>query len=631
MAQDSSEQMQNGDQAATNGVSPAAEKQEQDNQRPQSKQSDGPEGGFDDTPIPPAPPGVVGYTLKFTMLQATDLAMGDAHAFSSDPYVLAQLNTNLSFRHKEDPRLRFRTPTVRKNTNPVWNEEWIVANVPSSGFKLKLRIYDEDPADHDDILGKVHVTVPFVDDEWKGIKNQAYRIVLRDSSKRALMVRAVANCFRKVHHLRGELFLSIENLGRTGQDGQNFRPYTVGVCRWIRHQSPLLGRLANVKDTNEKDHTDYANMEVEAHNHSNNNNHKPENDKNNQKAERYNFQANQFQFPGPIPAELYHRFVEFKPWVRRMFNTSGFSGVLLGKALHHQHARVYNFDRTTVWGHFPQGPCEEMTQQFLDLVHYDKGGRIFTYILTLDALFRFTETGKEFGVDMLSKHTMHSDVSIYIAFSGEFFIRRLKHRRSPNHSRSKSNQSQQSQEPGDPVSNENLLAPAPTEDEAPTDPSHYELVIDNDSGTYRPDAALLPVLAEYLAKVLPGLHVKTLDCQADADEQQQLKTEQRERKQREGDHIVYTQASDSSSISSSDEEDLDEIQAAYQADGTPQQGGLRASRVDRDGSKKRRSENRETLQSVVKDAKMHQGAHMEKFGRTYLGRSREDVSAAGPA
>lgn len=46
-----------------------------------------------------------------------------------------------------------------------------------------------------------------------------------------------------------------------------------------------------------------------------------------------------------------------------------------------------------------------MTVKFLDLVHYDLGGRVFAYVLTLDSLLRFTETGKEFGIDMLSKHT----------------------------------------------------------------------------------------------------------------------------------------------------------------------------------------------------------------------------------
>ena len=80
--------------------------------------SDGPAGGWDGTPIPQPPQGTIGYTLKFTFHRATNLIMGDAHAFSSDPYVLAQLNTGLPQRHKEDPKLRFRTPTVRKNVDP---------------------------------------------------------------------------------------------------------------------------------------------------------------------------------------------------------------------------------------------------------------------------------------------------------------------------------------------------------------------------------------------------------------------------------------------------------------------------------------------------------------------------------
>lgn len=252
---------------------------------------------------------------------------------------------------------------------------------------------------------------------------------------------------------------------------------------------------------------------------------------------------------GPVPWQLYHRFVEFKPWVRLMFTTKGFRGFLLYKALQHQHARVYAYDRNTLYGVLPSHG-EEMTKRFLDLVHYDKGGRIFTYVLTLDSLWRFTETGKEFGIDMLSKHTMHSDVSIYIAFSGEFFIRRVKH---------KNASSRDIEEGNEPTHPPDDVAGGPPEEDAPTDPRNYELVIDNDSGTYRPNAKLLPLLREYLEENLPGLKVMTLDCQADADKMQKLKSEQRERKKKEGDGLVYTQFSRSGSISSSDEEDLNAL------------------------------------------------------------------------
>jgi hypothetical protein len=247
---------------------------------------------------------------------------------------------------------------------------------------------------------------------------------------------------------------------------------------------------------------------------------------------------------------MYHRYVEFKSFVKSMFTSTGVRGFLLSKALHHQHAQVYNFDRKTEYGEF-EGPSKEATMKFLDLVHYDQGGRIFTYVLTLDALFRFTETGKEFGIDFLSKHTMHSDVSIYIAYSGEFFVRRLKHknRAAPE----EGGEHNESHPPTD-------INGGPPNEDPPTDPEYFELVIDNDSGTYRPNAALLPKLKEFFEHSFPGLHVITLDCQKDAERQQRMKEEQRDRKKAEGDNILYRQMSRGSSISSSDISDLDDME-----------------------------------------------------------------------
>jgi hypothetical protein len=214
---------------------------------------------------------------------------------------------------------------------------------------------------------------------------------------------------------------------------------------------------------------------------------------------------------------------------------------------------VYNFDRSTEYGTFDH-PSQDLTRRFLDLVHYDKGGRIFTYVLTLDALWRFTETGKEFGIDMLSKHTMHSDVSIYIAFSGEFFVRRLKHANRAPPEEGGHNKAH----PPDEISG------GPPDEDPPKDPAYYELIIDNDSGTYRPNAKLLPLLKQFLEHNLPGLRVETLDCQADADKMQAMKQEQRDRKQKEGGQVFYTQLSRSSSESSSDEEALDALERTGQ-------------------------------------------------------------------
>ena len=263
------------------------------------------------------------------------------------------------------------------------------------------------------------------------------------------------------------------------------------------------------------------------------------------------------QLEGPVPAPLYHRYVEFKPFVAGMFTNHSLRGRVLNRGLHHQHARIYNYDKSTLYGQFPQ-PNKELTKQFLDFVHYDQGGRIFTYVLSLDAQLRFTETGKEFGIDLLSKHTMHSDVSIYIACSGEFFIRRLKHARHQTH------------QPPDP--GPEIQPPAPEPDSSDVnhahhpqfdssspgrDPSQYELIIDNDSGTYRPRAEYLPLLKDFLSHNLPGLKVVTLDCQGDKEKMDKLKDEQRERKKQSGKQITYQQNASDSSLSSSDVEEMD--------------------------------------------------------------------------
>lgn len=437
--------------------------------------------------------------------------MADINSLSSDPYVLAQLNTKLQPRHKQDPHMRFRTTTIRKSVDPVWNEEWIVANMPGSGFTLKARLYDEDPADHDDRLGNVHVHVNSLSEGWQGIKEQHFKIKKRMGSKRAYLIHGCAALFSRHKQMSGDLVLSVQVLGKTETDNGG-RCWTIGPCDWSQHLSPLIGRIAGTKEPGEKG-----------------------------KAEKYSFQANQIQLQGPVPPELYHRYVEFRPFVAGMFTSKSLRGRILNRALHHQHSRVYNYDRTTVYGSFPS-PSKDMTLKFLDLVHWDKGGRIYTYVITLDGQWRFTETGKEFGIDLLSKHTMHSDVNIYIAYSGEFFIRRLK---SPHHG-------PEDQETHPPID----IAGGPPSDDPPRDPAYYALVIDNDSGTYRPNAKLLPELKKYMQHNLQGLKITTLDCQGDEEKMNKMKTEQRERKKAEGQGLQFIQDSDGE-ISSSDESDLD--------------------------------------------------------------------------
>ncbi|KAJ5640399.1 hypothetical protein N7528_000024 [Penicillium herquei] len=499
-----------------------------------------PAGGFDATPIPHAPPG---YTVKFTFHRGDDLPVADFGSFSSDPYVYAQLHVDLPKRHKQDPVVDFRTPTVRKNMNPIWNCEWIVANVPASGFQLKAHVMDEDPADHDDKLGIAFIDVPAMSEGWAGFKEQSFKIKKRFGSKRVYVFTNVSS-FATRRHKESFLIMSIECLGKTpGTEGGHM--YTLGPNHWFKHFSPLIGRLTGTKD------------QVQSH------------DGSGKPISRYNFQAIQIQLRGPVPADLYHRYVEFKPFVAGMFQAQSLRGRILHKALHHQHQRIYNFDRSTLDGTFAE-PCREFAQKFLEFTNWGQNGRIFTYVITLDGQFRFTETGKEFGIDMLSKHTMHSDVSIYIAYSGEFFVRRRIHRSrrvSPSGRTGTTGTTTTTATTETTERGESSSFPVEEDGEVieeiqqiSTEPSDYELFIDNDSGTYRPNAEKLPLLKQFISSNFPGLHVTTLDCQADEERMSQMKSEQREVKKSQGHLITYLQQSSVSSlsISSSDENELNE-------------------------------------------------------------------------
>ena len=159
---------------------------------------------------------------------------------------------------------------------------------------------------------------------------------------------------------------------------------------------------------------------------------------------------------------------------------------------------------------------------------------------------------------------MHSDVSIYIAWSGEFFIRRLKNPwKDPE---------EQETHPPAPID-----GGPPKQEESPKDPAYYQLVIDNDSGTYRPNAEFLPLLKEFLHRNLPGLKITTLDCNADKEKMEKMKAEQLERRKAEGANRAYVQH-DGGSISSSDEEDVD-AQVKAQSKPKPQTALGKAAHV----------------------------------------------------
>ncbi|PHH77386.1 hypothetical protein CDD82_3544 [Ophiocordyceps australis] len=492
------------------------------------KPAKAPTGGFDPTPLPDAPQG---FTLRFVFHSAKNLAAADFRTASSDPFLTATLRAANPRRHKEEPDLVHRTPTLRRTLEPEWNDEWIVANVPPSGFSLKCRLYDEDYPDGNDRLGNVTVKVAGVYEGWEGIPRPGKEFEAKKHvmSKRALVFRGLTKVVNHHIHMTPLLTLSIEYVGLS--DPPFAQMYTLGPTNYIKHFSPMIGRLVGTK-VNADEHDDQAGGSQQD---------EPDDKlkgKGKHKSQKYDFQANEMQLQGPVPVKLYHRYVAFRPIITSMFASVGLRGKILNAALHKQHQRIYNFDSSTEYGSF-QACSKEAALEFLRLVHFDQGSRTFTYVLTLDARLLFTETGKEFSVDLLSKHSMHSNVAPYIACSGEFFVRRLEQ---PNAS--------DDPDPHQKTHPSEDIAGGPPHQDPPPNPAYYQLIIDNDSGTYRPDKSVLPELKMFLSKNFPGLGIVAMHWED--EELQKLKERQRTTKKKEGRVMNVVMNSSQSSISSAE-------------------------------------------------------------------------------
>lgn len=106
---------------------------------------------------------------------------------------------------------------------------------------------------------------------------------------------------------------------------------------------------------------------------------------------------------------------------------------------------------------------------------------VYTYVVAVDDdSFRFSETGAAFFVDFASKHALHANCAEAVRYSGEFHPR-----------------------PACGWENFN--------DDTSDDETAWELVIDNNSGTYAPDKMLLPNLKELLEYNFPGFKIHAWD------------------------------------------------------------------------------------------------------------------------
>jgi len=105
---------------------------------------------------------------------------------------------------------------------------------------------------------------------------------------------------------------------------------------------------------------------------------------------------------------------------------------------------------------------------------------VYTYIIsTDDDSLRFSETGAAFFVDFASKHALHSNCAKAVRYSGEFHPR--------------------------PVGGWARFSDAIRDEDV-----EWEIVIDNNSGTYSPDPALLPKVKEIVELNFSGFRVVAL-------------------------------------------------------------------------------------------------------------------------
>ncbi|KAG8878267.1 hypothetical protein FRB97_002666 [Tulasnella sp. 331] len=225
-------------------------------------------------------------------------------------------------------------------------------------------------------------------------------------------------------------------------------PYTFGgPCRYSRHKSPTVGALTAL-DTDERR---YATWKL---------------------------------YIMGIPEffqDTHQHWNEKYPAAQKIFGHGPVSSTIR-LAIHSGHKMLYA--RTTANAFGVLNRAGDLLQLFKDETTKDRiKPAVYTYIIN-DDTWRFSETGAAFFVDFVSKHALHSDVAEEVRYSGEFHWRPVVdgywggfHETNPNDDGS----------------------------------VQWELVIDNNSGTYCPDKNMLPKLKSLIEYNFPGLKVAALD------------------------------------------------------------------------------------------------------------------------
>ncbi|KAJ3992012.1 hypothetical protein F5050DRAFT_1033236 [Lentinula boryana] len=368
---------------------------------------------------------------------------------ASDPYFVAKL----------DDRVSMVSTVKTRSLTPEWNETWQVKNVPTTS-ELRVEILDKDTdTPHDDYIGKFKTTI--------------------EAGEKELDIQGPL--FRKD---RGTFRLRIETKPST--DPAEPKYLFDGPIRYSRHFSPLVGKLTNIDD-----------------------------------ARLYStWKMYLVDVPVYFKDVYQHWNVDYKA-AQSIFG-SGPTSLAIRAGIHAGHKMLYARSTSNGFGVIqsaedimklfeggsldPKGILgsdrEDLSQEEQSkleevdalaaptdespFAHRIKPA-VYTYIISAqDDSLRFSETGAAFFVDFASKHALHADCAEQVRYSGEFHLR----------PRAKDN---------------SWCGWQDFNDSMPDTSVDWEVLIDNNSGTYSPDKAMLPTLKGLIDCNFPGLDVLALD------------------------------------------------------------------------------------------------------------------------
>lgn len=347
---------------------------------------------------------------------------------------------------------------IQNNLNPVWNEIWRIRNVPSTA-SLKVEVMDKDEGSAtDDFIGKFTVSLT---PGAKEIEIEGPVVSLRKA--------------------RGSFWLKVDTKPSQMKQKEEFQYLFDGPVRVTRHFSPTVGLLTSGNNAPNSSQQGASADGGDA----GGRRQRPNRDVRLYSTWKFNLKAVPLYF-----RDVYQGWNQKYPAAQKIFGT-GPASMAVRTGIQAGHRMLYArlakngvgvIDNIAEDGSEEPVPLKDvlnaglstgLTSGALAPTLAGEDGRIkpavYTYIISaVDDTWRFSETGAAFFVDFASKHALHANCATKVRYSGEFHPR--------------------------PVGGWANFKDSTSDEEV-----DWELVVDNNSGTYAPDKMMLPTVQECLA------------------------------------------------------------------------------------------------------------------------------------